>query len=194
MFVKICGLTDSAGVAAAVAAGADAVGFVFAPSVRKLTPRRAAELAADVPASVIRVAVMRHPAPADVDEVLREFSPDWLQTDAEDFAALDLPPDCTALPVYREGRAAGRDYPPRLLFEGATSGSGTTADWDEAERIARHSQLVLAGGLDAGNVAAAVEHVRPWGVDTSSGVESSRGRKDPEKIRRFVALIRALED
>jgi phosphoribosylanthranilate isomerase len=194
MFVKICGLTDSDGVEAAVAAGADAVGFVFAPSVRELTPRRAAELAAHVPRGVIRVAVMRHPAPAAVDEVLRDFSPDWLQTDAEDFASLDLPPGCAALPVYREGRAAAADYPARLLFEGATSGSGTTADWDEAERIARRSQLILAGGLDAGNVAAAVERVRPWGVDTSSGVESSRGRKDPDKIRRFVALIRSLEN
>jgi phosphoribosylanthranilate isomerase len=81
-----------------------------------------------------------------------------------------------------------------LLFEGRVSGSGATADWDEARTLARGTELILAGGLDADNVAAAVEYVRPFGVDVSSGVESERGKKDPRKVTEFIARVRALEN
>jgi phosphoribosylanthranilate isomerase len=80
-----------------------------------------------------------------------------------------------------------------MLFEGKLSGSGETADWDEARQLAQHSQLILAGGLNPQNVAAAIAQVRPWGVDVSSGVEHSRGRKDPARIHEFIARVRALE-
>lgn len=193
MFIKICGLTDEPGVEAAVAAGADALGFVFAESARRIAPEQAVRLAAAAPANVIRVAVMKHPSAALVDEVLRTFEPDWLQSDAEDFATIVLPPGCAALPVYREGCDLDQDFPQRLLFEGAVSGSGTTADWSQARRLARGRELVLAGGLHAGNVAAAIDRVRPWGIDVSSGVEARRGRKDPAKIHELIALVRALE-
>jgi phosphoribosylanthranilate isomerase len=79
------------------------------------------------------------------------------------------------------------------LFEGAVSGSGTTADWDEARALTHASELVLAGGLTPDNVAAAIEYVQPWGVDVSSGVERSRGVKDPARITQFVARVRAME-
>jgi phosphoribosylanthranilate isomerase len=81
-----------------------------------------------------------------------------------------------------------------LLFEGAVSGSGRTADWTEARALAAETQLILAGGLDAANVRAAIEAVRPWGVDVSSGVERRRGEKDSVKIREFVARVRAMEE
>jgi len=189
MFVKICGINSVEAAAAAVAAGADALGFVFAESPREVTPERARELCAGVPASVKRVAVMRHPAAALVARVLDVFEPDWLQTDALDFAAIDLPARIAALPVYRNGGAPA-EAPPRLLFEGTASGSGRTADWDEARTLAARTQLILAGGLDADNVADAITRVRPWGVDVSSGVERRRGEKDPQKIREFVARAR----
>jgi hypothetical protein len=83
--------------------------------------------------------------------------------------------------------------PPRLLFEGTQSGTGRASDWDEARALARATQLVLAGGLHSGNVAAAIVRVRPFGVDVSSGVERTRGRKDPAMIKEFVARVRALE-
>ena len=194
MFVKICGLTDDAAIAAALEAGADALGFVFAESPRQISPRRASALCAGVPESTIRVAVMHHPSRETFDEVIATFAPDWVQTDAEDFASLSVPGTAQPLPVFRDG--ATRDltrFPPRLLFEGLVSGSGATADWEEARRIASQAELVLAGGLDAENVEAALSRIRPFGVDVSSGVEAARGRKDPAKIREFVARVRAWE-
>jgi phosphoribosylanthranilate isomerase len=194
MFVKICGLTDETAVAAAIEAGADALGFVFAESPREVSPHRARELCRSAPTATIRVAVMRHPSPGRFEAVMATFAPDWIQTDAEDFAGLPAPGRARALPVFRDG--ATRDlteFPARLLFEGVASGSGATADWDEARRIASRSELILAGGLDVANVGAAMTRVRPFGVDVSSGVEVERGRKDPAKIREFVARVRAWE-
>jgi phosphoribosylanthranilate isomerase len=195
VFVKICGITSEAAVEAAIEAGADALGFVFAPSVREVSPERARALCVGVPAGVARVAVLRHPAAEHWRRVLDVFAPDCLQTDAADFAAIDLPADCRPLPVYRTSvRAAASELPARLLFEGAVSGSGRTADWQEAAELAAVAELVLAGGLHVDNVAAAIEQVKPWGVDVSSGVERERGVKDPRRIREFVARVRACEE
>jgi phosphoribosylanthranilate isomerase len=93
--------------------------------------------------------------------------------------------------VLRENAPLPDELPPRLLYEGAVSGAGRTADWSRAEKVARRAELLLAGGLDADNVAAAIRAVRPFGVDVSSGVESSQGVKCPTKIARFVAAARA---
>jgi phosphoribosylanthranilate isomerase len=196
MFVKICGMTSPEAVAAAVEAGADAIGFVFAAeSPRVVTPERAKELCASVPANVLRVGVMRHPHKDQWQRVLEVFEPNWLQTDAEDFKWITLPPACTALRVYRDTNApADSDLPDRLLYEGTHSGSGRVADWDEASGLARVAEVILAGGLTADNVADAVRFVRPWGVDVSSGVERERGVKDPAKIKEFVARVRALDE
>lgn len=192
-FVKICGLRTAEAVDAAIEAGADALGFVFAESVRRVSPEQAAALAARVPPGILRVAVMRHPDPADWDAVAAVLRPDWLQTDAADIAGLAIPPGIGLLPVYRDApgldsRAAGRED--QLLFESADSGTGLAPDWDRARHLARQTRLVLAGGLHPGNVGAAIRQVRPWGVDVSSGVEAARGIKDPERIRAFVAAVR----
>ena len=192
MFVKICGITSLDAIEAAAAAGADAVGFVFAPSPREVSPREARVLAARLPSHVLKVAVFRHPEPARVAEVLDTLEPDWLQTDAADFASFELPAGCCALPVYRSGTVPGSGpTPQRLLFEGPVSGSGQTADWREACELASRAELILAGGLDPVNVADAIRAVQPWGVDVSSGVERARGAKDPSKIAEFVARARA---
>jgi phosphoribosylanthranilate isomerase len=195
MFVKICGMNSPEAVAAAVRAGVDALGFVFAESPREVSPERARELCAHLPGHVVRVAVMRHPEPARWQQVLTVFAPDWLQTDAEDLPAIRLPQGCTALPVYRDANApADTDLPDRLLFEGTHSGSGRLADWDEAHGLARVTEVILAGGLTADNVGDAVRFVQPWGVDVSSGVERARGEKDPAKIEEFVARVRAIQE
>jgi phosphoribosylanthranilate isomerase len=195
MFVKICGLTDRAAVEAAVEAGADALGFVFAESAREIAPKAALALCRGLPAGIRRVAVMHHPSRARFLDVLETFDPDWIQTDAADFDTLPAPARARPLPVYRDGETGAiESWPRRLLFEGRVSGSGSTADWDEAKASARHAELILAGGLDAENVQAAVEYVRPFGVDVSSGVEYARGKKDPRKVTEFIARVRALEN
>ncbi len=196
-WVKICGLTGREAVQAAAEAGADAVGFVFAPSPRRVTPAEARRLCEGLPATVLRVAVMRHPAPADWTAVRDEFAPDWLQTEASDFAGLVLGPNCEALPVFRDDGVmidAEKDtLPQRMLFEGVRSGAGERADWSLAARLAARTALVLAGGLSAANVAEAMGRVAPWGLDVSSGVEEAPGRKDPARIAEFLRIVRESE-
>ena len=165
--MKICGLSKTEHVQAAVAAGADAVGFVFAESVRRVDPSHAAAIANEVPDTIKKVAVMLHPTNEEWQAVLRDFSPDVLQTDAEDFAGLDVPD--------------------------AKSGQGETVDWSRAAEIAQRGDMILAGGLGAHNVAEAIATVRPFGVDVSSAVESAPGEKDPQMIREFVTAARAAE-
>lgn len=194
MFVKICGLSEEEHVRVAVDAGADAIGFVFAKSVRRVDPARAAELASDVPAAVRRVAVMQHPTIPEWQEVLRAFSPDVLQTDAGDFAGLVGPEAVERWLVFREGV---RVTVPRarvtvpFVYEGARSGQGETVDWSRAAEIATRGNMILAGGLGVANVAEAIRTVRPFGVDVSSGVESAPGQKDARLIRDFISAAKA---
>jgi phosphoribosylanthranilate isomerase len=188
--MKICGMTTPAAIATALACEVHAIGFVFAPSVRRVTTARANELAASARNKVACVAVTRHPTRAEVAEILRDFKPDILQTDIDDIAALDLPKTLAVLPVMRPGPGSACELPRRVLFEGPVSGSGQTTDWDAAAGLARRVELILAGGLGPLNVAAAIRHVRPFGVDVSSGVESAPGVKDTAKIEQFVAAAR----
>jgi phosphoribosylanthranilate isomerase len=189
-FIKLCGMTTPAAVAMALACEVNAIGFVFAPSVRRVTTSRANELAASARNKLACVAVTRHPSRAEVDEILRDFKPDVLQIDLDDIEALNLPKALSVLPVMRPGPQAARGLPLRVLFEGPVSGSGQTTDWDAAAALARRVEVILAGGLDPHNVAVAIRHVRPFGVDVSSGIESEPGLKDTGKIEQFVAAAR----
>jgi len=193
ILVKICGLSDVEHVNAAVEAGADAVGFVFAESVRQVTPEKAAAISAGVPSHVKRVAVMLHPTNDEWQNVLAQFVPDVLQTDAEDFAALDVPDSVVRWPVFREGKARSETLD-TYVYEGRKSGQGDTVDWSQAATIAIQGNMILAGGLAASNVAAAIATVRPYGVDVSSAVESEPGQKDVQLINEFVSAARAAEN
>jgi phosphoribosylanthranilate isomerase len=205
IWVKICGLTTRAAVEAAVAAGADAIGFVFAPSKRQVTATQAVQLVQGVSRRIPRVAVMLHPTQSQLDEVWSAFRPDVLQTDVEDLATLRVPRGLAVMPVVRNAvglkpdlrAAAGGPASAghkRVLFEGPVSGVGSTSDWHGAAQLARTLQLVLAGGLNPTNVADAIAAVRPFGVDVSSGVEASPGIKDPARIHEFVRRARAVSD
>jgi phosphoribosylanthranilate isomerase len=191
VWIKICGLTNAESVSTALALGVDAVGFVFAASPRELAPHAAALLARPARGRLACVAVMRHPTQQQVDEVLDAFRPDLLQSDATDFERLQLPVQLARLPVLRAAPPADAALPGRLLFEGAHSGSGTRADWTAARSLAARTELVLAGGLEAGNVGAAIAQVQPFGVDVSSGVEERPGRKSPAAMEKFVSAVRA---
>jgi phosphoribosylanthranilate isomerase len=202
VWIKICGLTTPDAVAAALDAGADAIGFVFAKSVRQVTPDVARRLAAPARGRAHCVAVTRHPTQQDIDDIVAIFKPDVLQTDTADLPDLRLPAQLQLLPVFRGasdpvGGDRGADnesdtLPLRLLFEGATSGAGVPCDWTAARRVARRTELVLAGGLNPANVAAAIAAVQPFGVDVSTGVEARPGVKSPVEIANFVRAAREL--
>ncbi len=188
LFVKICGLATPEAVEAAVAAGADAVGFVFhAPSPRNVEPERAAALARRLPQGVASVAVTLRAGAHQVARVLEAFQPDVWQEDADTLDTLVLPPGIERWPVVRRPVAAPAR---RLLFDGRASGAGLRADWQAAAALAPRCELILAGGLDATGVAEAIATVHPFGVDVSSGVERAPGVKDPARIHAFVAAAR----
>jgi len=190
-WIKICGMTSAEAVSAALEARVDAIGFVFARSPRQVTPEVAARLALPARGRAICVAVTRHPAQQSIDEIVRIFRPDLLQTDADDLRALHLPRELQLLPVLRGWNGEDDQLPPRVLFEGQASGTGVPCDWNAAGTAARRTQLVLAGGLNAANVGQALAEVRPYGVDVSSGVETSPGQKNPAEIMRFVTAVRS---
>jgi phosphoribosylanthranilate isomerase len=189
-FIKICGVTTEEAVEAAVAAGADAIGFVFhAPSPRSIAPRQAALLARNLSQGVLCVAVTQRPGQGLIDQVLDSMTPDVWQSDAADFDSVRIPGSIECWPVLRRLAPAPRGTR-RVLFESPASGSGGRADWSVASVIARTSELILGGGLDAANVGHAIAAVRPFGVDVSSGVERAPGVKDARRIREFIVAAR----
>jgi phosphoribosylanthranilate isomerase len=201
--VKICGIRDEAGLEAACAAGADAVGFVFAPSPRRVPPREARMLLRLVPPGIERVAVFARATHAELSAAL-ELDVDALQAEL----ASEWPPLGArfALPVLRDGpelearaQALEPGEPPldslrgALVIDGPTGGGqGLWADEDRARRLAAQRPIVLAGGLTPANVRARIRAVRPFAVDVSSGVERLRGQKDPALVHAFVRAVRAL--
>jgi len=192
--IKICGVRDLATARACARAGVDAVGFVFAASPRRIAPSEAGRIAADLPAEVERVAVFRLAPLDEVRRVLDAFPADRVQVEPDDDLLEAFGP--RLLPVLHddgalEARAAGLDPDRPVLFEAAgRGGRGVRADWGRAAALARRRPVMLAGGLDPRNVAAAIRAVRPWGIDVSSGVESTRGVKSVARVEAFVAAAR----
>ncbi|MEO6363127.1 MAG: phosphoribosylanthranilate isomerase [Caldimonas sp.] len=199
--IKICGLSQRADVAAAVAAGADAIGLVFHPgSPRHVSLAQAAALADELPPFVMPVGLFVN-APRSLVEAALAAIPSLLLQ----FHGDESPPDCAAYgrPYLRAARMAAEidllDF--ARLHRGAVGlvldahvegwgGSGKVFDWSLVPQgVARH-RLVLSGGLHAENVAAGIRQLRPGAVDVSSGVESTRGVKDPGAIRRFCDAVR----
>ena len=196
MFIKICGLREPGHVTTAVAAGADAVGFVLTESPRQVTPAQARALAALVPPGTETVAVFGGLPVAGVRAVLAGGGFSAVQLHGAypraDFAALrDLEVKLVRAVPHAGATelccgAFGEDL---LLVDAVIPGSGQPWEWhDLADRP--QGRWLLAGGLRPGNVAAALHAARPWGVDVSSGVEASRGVKDPALIREFISAAR----
>jgi phosphoribosylanthranilate isomerase len=209
IFVKVCGVTTAEDAVLAAEAGADAVGFVFYPmSPRRVDPARAAEVARELPPFVARVGVF---VDAPRDEMARTADVvglDLLQLHGDEppEALQDLPR--RALKAIRvgtgfnpaearryEGRAAGLVVDTRLVGETVLpGGTGVPFDWSLVTRLRDEVRfLMLAGGLDAGNVGEAVATVRPHAVDVSSGVERLPGRKDAARLRAFLEAVRSAE-
>jgi len=200
MFVKICGMTSEDDALLAVAMGADAVGFVFAPSVRQIAPTRASDIAKRLPPDILTVGVFRDESPERVIETVTRSGLRAAQLHGVET------PETTAqvkasVPFVIKGFTAGstalesaRDHDADLyLIDAATPGSGQVFDWSLAENAPRSKPLIMAGGLTPANVAEAIAKVQPWGVDVSSGVEKEPGKKDPRKVRAFVANAKAAQ-
>ncbi len=195
--VKICGITSPDDAAAAIEAGADALGFVFyGASPRNVTAEQARRITAELPPFITTVGVFVDEAPGDVDRVMRYARLDCAQLHGD-----EAPEACImdrkvikAIRVSRGGDIERmKDYRAAAFLldayrPGAPGGTGEKFDWDIAVRAKDYGRIILAGGLTPGNVAEAVRVVRPYAVDVSSGVEAAPGRKDREKL---VAFIRA---
>lgn len=198
MFVKVCGLRTAGDVRASVDAGADAVGFVFAESVRRVSVAEAKRLAEDIPDGVLTVGVFKGISAEDAAEMTLAAGMGAVQLHGdypeEAFAVFaDLPVRViranvlTAETDVRVG-AFGEDL---LLLDSKVAGSGEQWDLGLLDNARPEGRWILAGGLRPETVASAIAAARPWGVDVSSGVESSRGVKDPDLIRAFVAAAQS---
>jgi phosphoribosylanthranilate isomerase len=197
IFVKICGVTSEADALLAVGMGADAVGFVFAPSPRQMAPAAVADIVKRLPHETVTVGVFRDEAPRRVIEIanligLRAVQLHGVES-VEDTRWIASRSGMTikAFPAGHRNIERFQEYGAHLLLiDGASPGSGELFDWRLAEGVVDPRRLIVSGGLRADNVGAAIAHLRPWGVDVSSGVEAAPGVKDPGKLRDFVAAAR----
>ncbi len=196
--IKICGITRPEDAEAAVEAGADWLGFVLkGETPRRISPESAARIASRLP--VVPVAVLVAPDPEEALALARDAGAARVQlhrVDPANWPAGFELPVTFAITVDQAGRL-GSALPATglILLDRAdpvlAGGTGRSIPWSQVSDLARRREVMLAGGLDAENVAEALERVRPLGVDASSRLESSPGRKDPDRVRRFVAAVRA---
>jgi phosphoribosylanthranilate isomerase len=196
--IKICGIMDAAAAVVAAAAGTDAIGLVFAPSRRQVTVDRAREIASALPPFITKVGVFVDDDPARIREMAEAVRLDMLQ-----LHGAESPEYCAAirLPVIkavrmRDGRSAEAMRAYRVaafLLDSfdpdVAGGTGKAFNWELAAGLRAPAPLILSGGLTPQNVRQALETVKPFGVDVSSGVETD-GRKDHHKIREFIARVR----
>lgn len=201
MFIKVCGLTNEEDALFAVAMGTDALGFVFAPgSSRLVKPSEVRDIIKRLPPETVTVGVFRDERPERVAEIVNKVGLTGAQLHGKETLAevrwirgrIKF-----VIQAFRAGdaaiRSAGNGPADVVLIDAPQPGSGKVFDWSLAEGAPGGIRLMLAGGLNAENVSGAIRRVRPWGVDVSTGVEASPGRKDPRKVRRFIEAVRGTE-
>lgn len=198
--VKICGITNRADALHAVNCGVDALGFVFYPgSARCVDPELARRIIAELPPLVSTVGLFVNENPARIRELVAFCGLNAVQLHGDEQPHQCSYPPCRVIKALRlkeplaEPVLAAYKVAALLLdayVPDQFGGTGQRCDWQQAAAIAVRHRVILAGGLDAENVAAAVRQVRPYGVDVSSGVEKQPGLKDPEKVARFIRMAR----
>ena len=189
--VKICGLSTKEAVETAVSAGADYIGFVFAPSKIQVTLDQAAELAKLIPADVKKVGVFVSPSRVELLEAIDNVGLDLVQIHGQvaDDLFEDLPcASIQAVQVDGEGHVphSQADY---LLFDAPVAGSGQIFDWGQLDTTGLAQPFFIAGGLNEDDVEESIQHFSTFAVDVSSGVETD-GQKDHEKIIRFIERVK----
>jgi phosphoribosylanthranilate isomerase len=220
LWIKICANTSLDDALLAAEAGADAVGFVFAPSPRRVTPTETAAIVAHLPASVEKIGVFVNASLSQIYATVRECGLTGVQLHFDADPALPaklhqrLGPRLRILSVVHFNaqdaaesfiQLTAHDQNPHIdgvLIDSRTpsavGGTGVAFDWIAAQKtvfqdakVSKH--LIAAGGLNPENVAEAISLLRPWGIDVASGVEAAPGKKDAEKLRAFIAHARAAE-
>lgn len=200
MLIKICGITSVEMARAVETAGADMIGFVFAPSSRRIEPQLAREIASLLSPRLKKVGVFVDEAREEMERLAEMVGLDYFQLhgkEAPDLVASLSRPVIKAFSIDELSDESLAAYPARYFLidsPGTTyrGGSGEVFDWDRLTgRKFDRDKFILAGGLNAGNVSEAIRQARPIGVDVSSGVETD-GQKDAEKIDQFVRVVRAL--
>ena len=189
--VKICGLSTKEAVETAVSAGADYIGFVFAPSKRQVTVEQAIELAKFIPANVKKVGVFVSPNRTELLEAIEKVGLDLVQVHGQVVDKLFENLPCGSIQVVQvdEGGHVPNSQADYLLFDAPVAGSGQTFDWGQLDTTELSQPFFIAGGLNEDNVEEAIQHFTPFAVDVSSGVETD-GQKDHEKIRRFIERVK----
>ena len=212
LWIKICGNTSLADALLAAEAGANAVGFVFAPSPRRVTAAQVAGITPHLPAEIEKIGVFVDAEFAEIAGTVEQAGLTGVQLHAGGYGDLAkrvrdrFGPDLRLLQVIHFGAdaaaelraASANPHIDGILVDSRTAtavgGTGVAFDWEEAREAIfspdKAIRLVAAGGLNPANVAQAIEILRPWGVDVVSGVESAPGRKDPRKVAEFVANAR----
>jgi phosphoribosylanthranilate isomerase len=213
LWVKLCGNTCVEDAQLAVEAGADALGFIFAPSPRRVTPEQVAKIVAHLPGAIEKIGVFVESTLDDIVSTVRACGLTGVQLHSHGEPELparlraELGPGLRILRVVHFGPEAAREAQgycadpnvDAVLIDSRTAtaagGTGIAYDWNKARQTVfgatSEVRLIAAGGLNPENVAEAIATLRPWGVDVVSGVEASPGRKDPAKVRGFVANARA---
>jgi len=202
--IKVCGITNAQDAAVAVAAGADAIGVIFAPSPRQVTLEQAAAALASVPLPVARVGVF---VDASAEEIAAAVSACGLT--AVQFSGHESPEACDAVsvPVIKaigvgtdfDTRTVGpyRDHAAALLFDtfvaGKAGGTSQTFDWQAVGEVSGRVPFFVAGGLNPRNVSECISVLHPYAVDVSSGVEFALGKKDHQQVIAFCAAVRAAD-
>ncbi len=198
MFVKICGITNESDALLSVALGADAVGFIFAPSSRQVTKEQVKDIVKQLPSEVMTIGVFVNERPESVIRIVHEIGLTGAQLYGSE-GPQGVEYVASRIPVVLKGFSGEWPSLERIsqykvsavLLDSAFPGSGQVFDWSEIRGLSTSVRLILAGGLSPGNVEEAIRIVKPFGVDVSSGVEAKPGKKDPAKLRAFISRSKA---
>ena len=200
--VKVCGITNAQDAHAAAEAGADAVGFVFAPSPRQVSVEKAREISAALPSDVLKVGVFVNAAPEEVVRTSYEVGLNYAQLHGDEgpeAVAAVRDGGVSVIKALRVRSAGSLDdlewygadlYLLDAYSKRARGGTGERFDWTLAKTLIGRDNIVVSGGLNSENVAEAIRAFEPFGVDASSSLEDSPGKKNNERVRRFIGAAK----
>jgi phosphoribosylanthranilate isomerase len=198
--IKICGITNPADALKAAEMGAHALGFIFAPSPRQVSPETAASIIRELPAFMQTVGVFVNSAENEVREIMEYTGLDLVQfhgRETPEFCGKFVPRVIKSLSMEKgfdlDLAASYHLVTKAILLDTGGGGTGRTFDWALIPEELDRKKLILAGGLNPENIIQAIRKVRPWAVDTSSGIESTPGRKDFIKMSNFIANVREVD-